>query len=144
MQREKRHLILLILLTISLLVGIGAYGYFALIQGEMDRGSIISMVVPLLLVVFMSFVIYRRFKDVKQGMPLEDERSRKVMTIAGAKSFFITLYWLLAISMFEDFFAGVAGLENLDAGQTVGLGISGMAVLFFVTWLYYNKKGKLA
>jgi hypothetical protein len=91
----------------------------------------------------MAFFILRRYKDIKQGMPFEDERSKKVMTSAAAHSFFISLYWLLIISMFESFFAKMFGTEKLDASQTVGGGIAGMAIIFLICWFYYEKKGKL-
>ena len=75
---------------------------------------------------------------------MEDERSKKVVMQASAASFQFSLYWLLAISWFEPFFARVLfGVEKLDASQTVGGAIAGMAIFFFIFWFYYDKKGKL-
>lgn len=144
MKKDKFRLILIAVLTFTLLVGIALYGFITISEKEVKLGSLISILIPLLLVIFMTFFILRRYKDIKQGMPLEDERSRKVMTQAAAKSFYVSLYWLLFISWFESFFADkLFGLEQLDAGQTVGGGIAGMAVAFFIFWIYYDRKGKL-
>jgi hypothetical protein len=142
MQRNKTKLFLMAVLSFTLLLTIAAYGFFALKKDGIDFGNVIGFVVPLLVVIFMAFFLVRRYRDVKQGQPMEDERSRKVMNAAAAKSFYISLYWLLAISWFESLFAEkLFGSAHLDASQTVGGGIAGMAIIFFLAWFYYQKKG---
>ncbi len=144
MKKDKIRLILITTGTILLLIASALYGYTALIKKEATPGGLIPILIPLIVIVFMMFFIDRRYKDVKEGMPMEDERSKKVITQAAAKSFYFSLYWLLAISWFEPFFArALFGGEKLDAGQTVGGGIAGMAIFFFIFWFYYDKKGKL-
>jgi uncharacterized membrane protein len=132
------------ILTVTLLLGVIAGGYMDFSSNMLDNKGIIFYLIPLILVVFMVFFIARRYRDIKGGMPLEDERSRQVITRAAAASFQATLYWLLAISMFEPFFAKILfSTQKLDASQTVGGAITGMAVSFFIFWFYYDKKGKL-
>ena len=144
MKKDKNRLILIATVTVTLLTIIVLYSFSTLSKGGVSPRSLISILIPLLVVTFMAFFITRRFKDINQGMPLEDERSKKVMTQAAAKSFYVSLYWLLAISWFESFFAeNLFGVEKLDAGQTVGGAIGGMAIFFFIFWFYYNKKGQL-
>ena len=130
--------------TVTLLIGIVLYFFFAGAEERLGLRDIIFMAIPLIIIVFMVFFIVRRYRDIKSGMPLEDERSRKVVTMAAAKSFYVSLYWLLAISWFNDLFAEkIFGLDQLTASQTVGGGIAGMALLFFGFWIYYDRKGKL-
>ncbi|HUW71679.1 MAG TPA: hypothetical protein VMV66_00570 [Candidatus Humimicrobiaceae bacterium] len=144
MKKDKIRLILITTGTILLLIALALYGYTALIKKEATPRGLIPILIPLIVIIFMMFFIGKRYKDVKEGMPMEDERSKKVITQAAAKSFYFSLYWLLAISWFEPFFARVLfGGEKLDAGQTVGGGIAGMAIFFFIFWFYYDKKGKL-
>lgn len=140
---DKRKLIIMAVLTTTLLMGIVAYAHFAGIDEGFNVGDIIALAIPLIIIVFMIFFIIRRYKDVKAGMPLEDERSKKVVTMAAAKSFYVSLYWLLAISWFDSLFAKMFGAEQLTASQTTGGGIAGMALLFFGFWFYYDRKGKL-
>jgi len=143
MKKDKTRLILMAVLTITLLIGAVLYGFTMTESEKANPGNIISFLIPLILVIFMVFFIWRRYKDIKEGMPLEDERSKKVITQAAAKSFYFSLYWLLAISWFESFFADkLFGLEKLDAGQVIGGGIAGMAIFFFAFWFYYDRKGK--
>lgn len=141
MQKDKRRLVLLAIVTISVLATAGLYGYTTIAKKGLQFGNLLALTIPLLVVFFMAFFIIRRYKDIKQGMPFEDERSKKVIALAAAKSFYFALYWLLAISWFEEFFASkLFSGETLTASQTVGGGIAGMAIAFFIFWFYYNKK----
>ncbi|MDD5145348.1 MAG: hypothetical protein PHF44_00645 [Candidatus Pacebacteria bacterium] len=144
MKKDKVRLIIMTILSITVLSTVALYAFEVIAKKETSRGTIISFLIPVIVVLFMLFFIKRRYKDVKEGMPIEDERSKKVTIQASAASFQFSLYWLLAISWFEPFFAKVLfGAEKLDASQTVGGAIAGMAIFFFIFWLYYDKKGKL-
>jgi len=144
MKNDKFRLTLIALGTFTLFSGVALYGFITISNKEINFGSMIPLVIPLILVIFMVFFISKRYNDIKQGMPFEDERSKKVITQAAAQSFYVSLYWLLAISWFEPFFARVLfSGEKLDASQTVGGAIAGMAVCFFIFWFYYDRKGKL-
>ncbi|MFC1594951.1 DUF2178 domain-containing protein [Patescibacteria group bacterium] len=143
METDKKRLIVMAIVTILLLATVSLYGFQVVSNREINPGSIIAFAIPILAVIFMIFFITRRYRDIKYGMPLEDERSRKVMTNAAAKAFYISLYWLLVISWFESSFANMFGVEHLDAGQTAGGSIAGMAIAWFACWLYYNRKGQL-
>jgi len=143
MPNDKFRLNLIAIATVMLLATTLLYGVQISAKKEVNLGSLIPFLIPLIIIIFMAFFIFRRYKDIKQGMPLEDERSKKVMANAVATSFYISLYWLLIISMFESFFAKMFGAQKLDASQTVGGAIAGMAIIFIICWFYYEKKGKL-
>lgn len=142
-QQDRKKLVAMILLTVTMLLGVVAY---VLGAGESDglrRGSVAVILIPLLVGVGMVVFIRRRARDLRAGLPLEDERSKRVMEIVAAKTFYFSLYWLLAISWFEKAFARILfGAESLDAGQVVGGAIAGMTVVFMGLWAYYSKKGE--
>ncbi len=143
MKNDKFRVVLLVMATVLLLTTVSLYGFQVVSMKKVNLGSSIAFVVPLLVIVFMVFFITKRYRDINQSMPFEDERSKKVMTHAAAKAFYISLYWLFCISFFESFFANMFGVEHLDAGRTVGGGIAGMAIAWVACFLYYDKKGKL-
>lgn len=142
MKKDKFRLFIMAVITITLLA-ILLHFFLPIPIKDLNIGEIFTIAIPLILVVFMAFFVGRRYKDIKAGMPLEDERSKKVMIKTAAMSFYTTLYWLLFISLFKDPIARMVDLEYLDAGQTVAFAVLGMAVAFFGFWFYYNKKGKL-
>lgn len=144
MKKDKIRLLLISAGTILLLGSISLYAFMAAFKKEINLGSLMPVLVPLIIIIFMAFFIVRRYKDMKSGLPFEDERSKKVMTNAAAKSFYVSLYWLLSISWLEPLFAKILfNGQKLDASQTVGGAIAGMAILFFAFWIYYDRKGKL-
>jgi len=144
MNKDKKKLVLIAIATVTLLMGVVAGGYMDISTNGPGAKGLLPYAVPLILVVFMVLFITRRYKDIKSGMPLEDERSKQVMTKAAAAAFQASLYWLLAISVFEPFFAKILfAAKTLDASQTVGGAVTGMAIFFFVSLIYYDKKGKL-
>ena len=141
---DKRKLLFMLIGTITLLIGAIIYFLFAFRCGKFNLGTVLTLAIPLIVIVFMAFFVFRRYRDIKAGMPLEDERSKRVVTVAAAKSFYFSLYWLLAIMWFEGLFADMFGVEQMDVGQALALGIAGMALLFFGFWLYCDRKGKLS
>ncbi len=143
MRNDKRKLLIITIGIAFLVVATSLFAYLGGAKNGMNRENIGYIAVSLVIIIFMTIFLARRYQSVKQGMPLEDERSKKIMLLATSRSYFVTMYWLLAISMFEKPLAGFVGLETLDAGQVVGGGILGMAVSFFGFWLYYNYKPNL-
>lgn len=141
MNQDRKKLFLTIIATLLVLVGVVLYAYLAFYNRQFDFKNLVVVILPLLIVVFMAFFLARRYKDIKKGMPFEDERSKKVINRAAAMSFYITLYWLLFISWFEALWLDVFGLEDLSASEAIGVGIIGMAVIFFCSWLFYSRRG---
>ena len=117
------------------------FGSLLLIVALLDEGENMQLVLPIgivvIIVLFMVPFVKRRWFDVRKGFPSEDERSKKVMTNASSRAYYVSLYWLLAIS----FSVEVLEIVELDVGQAIGTGIVGMAVLFGIFFLYYNGKG---
>ena len=118
-------------------------GSLLLVVALLAEGENMQLVLPIgivvIIVLFMILFVKRRWFDVKKGFPFEDERSKKVMTNASSKAYYVSLYWLLAIS----FSVEVLEIVELDVGQAIGTGIVGMAVLFGIFFLYYDGKGDL-
>lgn len=122
---------------LSLTLALGAIASWSM-DGEWFQSSLVIAVALILLIGFVVFG-YRQLKNVGKGLPTEDELSRKIMNLAASKSFYISIYWLLAIMWFEEPLVA----RGLDVSSAIGLGIAGMAVIFLLSWLYTSRKGKL-
>lgn len=143
MKKDKFRLAIIGAFTFLLLGTIALYSTKTIFNEKISLSSLLVLIIPLIIIVLMVFFLLRRTKDIRQGMPLEDERSRKVKTNAAATSFYISLYWFLAISWFEPYIVETFGVKKPDTSAVIGLGIGGMALIFFICWFYYEKKGKL-
>jgi hypothetical protein len=143
MIKGKRGLIILVAISLVLLGMAVLFTSEEFSKKGIHPGNLVPLIIPFILIIIMGIFIARRWKAADQGMPLEDERSRKVKTNAASTAFYISLYWLLAIGWFEEAIAEAFKVERMDAGQAVGAGIGGMAVIFLLCWFYYEKRGKL-
>ena len=69
---------------------------------KVEPAELTSLVVIVLVVAFALFVGYKRLTSVKKGEPAEDEMSKKIMQKTSSLSYYISLYWWLAIMYFSD------------------------------------------
>jgi uncharacterized membrane protein len=121
-----------ILLSITLVL-------FAITAG-IKRGNFLgaSLIIVIALTIVVFFIGYtrRELKSVKEGFPVEDERSNKVKILAGYTAFLISIYWLLILG----WASSNEWIQFRDVSQATGAGILGMAIIFGLCWLYYNKR----
>jgi peptidoglycan/LPS O-acetylase OafA/YrhL len=103
-------------------------------SSPVEPAELVSLVVIVLVVAFALFVGYKRLTSVKKGEPAEDEMSKKIMQKTSSLSYYISLYWWLAIMYFSD-------KPNFETHTIIGAGILGMAVIFAVCWLVFNFRG---
>ncbi|MCK4429483.1 MAG: hypothetical protein KAU95_03845 [Candidatus Aenigmarchaeota archaeon] len=117
---------------------------FALLlyAGEvLTKGEILKLVFPVGIIIIIGLLmipfVKRRYFDVKKGVPFEDERSKKMMNRAAACAFYISLYWLLAIG----YASSNEWIHFRDISHATNTGIIGMAIIFGICYLHYNRKG---
>ncbi|MFX0115316.1 MAG: DUF2178 domain-containing protein [Candidatus Hodarchaeota archaeon] len=89
---------------------------------------IIAIIVSIAGLIFLK----KRYNDLKTDQPRVDERTQKVKAEAGYYAYLISLYMWLAI-MF---------VNSARDTTPIAMGIVGMALLFFASWLYLNWKEK--
>ena len=143
MKKDKIRLYVMAAGLFTMLLGAALFAYMAYSKNEVNTSNIVYLMFPLLIMLIMIPFVLRRFKDVKRGMPMEDERSKKVINRAAAMAYYISIYWILIVGWFEKPITEILKIEMLTTSQTTGICIMGMAIIFFISWFYYDKKGKL-
>jgi peptidoglycan/LPS O-acetylase OafA/YrhL len=135
-RREKIKEWLLTIVALLVISTIILWAAFAYKKG----GSVTSVgpsVIAIIILFFAVVMIKKRYTSLKKGLPAEDERSRKVMIIAGYYTFLISLWFLLALAWASDEL-----IKFRYPSQALGAGIGGMAVIFALSWLGVNFLGK--
>ena len=89
--------------------------------------------IAVLFIVSIFFSI-KRLKNRKQGLPEEDELSKKIMNKAGAKSFFVSLFLWLALLYIHNH-------TTVDTEILFGYGIIGMAFIFITFTIIFSIRG---
>ena len=124
-----------VIVIISLLVIATGILYFvtAFMKGDI-AGAIVGAIIAISILAFTLFTFKRGNRDLKEGYPLHDERSRRVLEKATSKAFLVSLYLLLVIG----FLSGDI-IKFRDVSQATSVAVGFMAILFFICWVYYNK-----
>jgi peptidoglycan/LPS O-acetylase OafA/YrhL len=127
MKKSMLAIIVVVLVILSSLLWI--LNAETLVMGEGLQFLIIAA-----LVVFGLFFAYRRLTSEKRGEPVEDEFSKKVVQKAAAFSYYVSIYLWLVIMYLTD-------KLKPETDIMFGWGILGMAVVFALSWLYFNFRG---
>jgi len=136
-QQKKDKARLGAMMAISLAVIVTALLY-AFSAGIMDNPMV--AVVTLITVGIAVFILVLAAKalivDIKAGIPIKDERSKRVMEKAAASTFLFMIYFLLALGWYSD----MDGVDIIPR-HISSAGILGGTVFLFIMWAYYNWRG---
>ena len=130
----KMRLMIILIISLFVIATGSLFATQAFKNGNIVSG-ILSILISLTIIGFAIFVYRRGIRDIKEGYPLKDERSRKVIEKASSMAFYVTIYLLLAIGFLSDDL-----IPFRDVSQATSLAVAGMVILFVIFWAYYNKK----
>lgn len=131
---DKTRLVVIAIICVLVIVtgGMFAYGSF---RNEEVAGGVLGIAIALIILGFAFIVLRRGNRDLREGYPLKDERSKKVMEKASSLAFYVSLYLLLAVGFLSE-----DVIKFRDVSQAASISVGGMALLFLVFWIYYNRK----
>ena len=127
-----KKVIFIIALTALLLSGV----IFWILKTEepVNLANMPQFGVIFILILFALILAFSRLKSLKQGLPAEDEFSKKLLNIAAGRAYYFSLYlWLGLMYLDSD---GKYETESL-----FGIGIVGMAVLLGIHWVILKYTG---
>jgi len=138
-KNEKDKFKQMLYLFTTLLIGLVAFVSVMFIYkaGEINAYTILSVIIAFLILVFALYIVIKRKKEIDQGIPQHDERSKKIMNLAASRAFYISLYWFLAIMWADIIFEKM----QLETNAVIGLGIAGMSIIWIICHFWYNKFG---
>jgi len=132
--KEKIRLIAIVIISLLVIATGALFSLKSFMKGEI-AGGVTGIIIAILILGFAIFVFIRGNRDMKEGYPLRDERSKRVMEKATSMAFYVSLYLLLVIGFLSD-----SIIKFRDISQATGIAVGGMALLFLLFWIYYNKK----
>lgn len=132
---DKIRMVAIIILSLFVIATGTLWSMNTLEKGDI-AGAVTGGLIAITILVFAIFVYIRGNKDLREGFPLKDERSERVVEKASSKAFYVSLYLLLAVG-----FLSSEGMINFrDVSQAIGLSMGGMALLFAIFLAFYNRK----
>jgi hypothetical protein len=124
--------IVIFILSLTALGGI--FAWFKASPEDPDIYEIFQFSIVIILVVFAVFLGFRRIKSLKDGLPPEDELSKKIMKNAAARAYYFSLYWWILLMY-------LSSEGKIETESLIGLGILGMAVLLLIHYLIIKFTG---
>jgi len=124
----------IMIFIVSAIVLASAIFWLITLGAEFSSTNIFQFGVLFIIVAFAVYIGFKKLGNAKRGEPVEDELSKKVKTKAAAMSYYVSLYWFLVLMYISD-------KLDLETNTTLGIAILGMAIFWFVFWIYYNSKG---
>ncbi len=130
----RKRLIAIIIVSLLVIVTGALWAINALSGGDVP-GAVLGGLIALIVLAFAIIVFIRGSQSLREGFPLQDERSRRVMEKAASKAFYVSLYLLLAIGFLSD-----EMIQFRDVSQATGVAVGMMALIWVILWAYYNGK----
>ena len=118
-------------------------GLFAIVSvnGSVDNWW---MLVPAAILVIMAaialIVARKKMKDLKSGIPSQDERSRAIRMRAGYLAFYISLYFILGMSFVHAILEDNQ-VSSLPTSEWLMIYVAAMGSIFLVLNVYLTRKG---
>jgi hypothetical protein len=136
---EKYKIIIMTLIGISVLIGVI---FYILGSASLDLGDIILVIIPIILVIGTMIIIWDKIKNIRAGLPSEDERAKKLNWKAGAYSYFATI-WIAVGIMWYNIIAENTNFPILNVMQVIAAIILLSAICFFIFNFYFMRKGDI-
>ncbi|MBD3203769.1 hypothetical protein GF327_05710 [Candidatus Woesearchaeota archaeon] len=136
MKKDKKNLILIAVIGAAVIFSFCLYVMSSFMQDQIHitiGSGIISVISTILLIIFLK----NNFLEIKKGLVIKDERTNKIMMIAFAKAYLLSIWFILLLSFFSE------SIPFRDVSQALNYAILGMVVLFGLCWLWYNRKEDL-
>ncbi|MBO9129525.1 hypothetical protein [Bacillus sp. 165] len=128
----KVKFILLGVLAIGVIVGM--LSQVILLFQASDNAPASFLIIGIVSFAGLLFMLIRNIlPELRLGLPLEDERSKKVKIYSAGRAYFYSLYiWIILFAL----------QKYLDKDDVLILGLFGMGISLYVSWFFTrNKKG---
>jgi len=137
--KEKLQIIVMTLVGVAVILGVI---FYALGSQNLELSDLTLIIIPLILVVATLALIWDKIKNLRVGLPSEDERAKKLHWKAGAYTYYSTI-WIAVGIMWYNIFAENLNLHVLTAFQVIAAIVLLSAICFFVFNFYFMRKGDI-
>ena len=129
---------------IVIMLGIGittlvvlTFAYYILADPSIDLFDIISIPIILIIILTSSYVIYDRAKNIKKGLPAQDERLKSAGYKAGYYGFIAAIWSAIGSNMLSIFISD----QDLRGGLVVAAVVLVSGFVFLLSYFYFSRKG---
>jgi uncharacterized membrane protein len=103
---------------------------------------IASIGILALIIIIGALALWRKLKDSKSGLPLSDERTRKLNGKAAYYAMFMCQYFIIAYLIFSIVGSEFFSMPEIEAGYPMIAALLVSALSFLVLRWYLGRKGE--
>jgi len=113
------------------------FAYYIFANPSIGLFDIISIPIILIIVLTSSYVIYDRYKNIKKGLPAQDERLKLAAYKAGYYGFIAAIWSAIGSNMLSIFLFD----QDLRGGLVVAAVVLVSGIVFMLSYFYFSRKG---
>jgi len=128
----------------TIVLGIGVitlvvftFAFYIFANPGIDLFDLITIPIILILVLTSSYIIYDRYKNIKIGLPTQDERLKLAAYKAGYYGFIAAIWSAVGSNMGFIFLFD----QELRGGLVVAAVVLISGIVFMVSYFYFSRKG---
>jgi len=129
---------------LSIVLGIGVtslvvftFAFYILANPSIELFDIISIPIILIIVLTSSYIIYDKMKNIKAGLPTQDERLKNAAYKAGYYGFISAIWSAVASNMLSIIILD----KELRGGLVVAAVVLISGIVFMASYFYLSRKG---
>lgn len=137
MKNDKLKVVLIVTMTgiLALVASI------VLLPGDLSTTEMIMVLTAVVIAIGALYFVKDKMSAMKQGLPTDDEMSKKIVTKAGAWSYYFTIWLAVALLWTNNmYFKDVLGQE-LKAVHVIGAIVLIPGIFFIATVIVLKKRG---
>ena len=133
-------------LGMALGIGIGIAALVGLLfflknPGKLDVIEYVYFVLILLILAGTSIILWKKAKDIKAGLPIEDELAKKTAWKAGYYSYLFSVWVAVSLLWYNIIIPERFGVPELTVEHVIGVLVLLPGAFFIGLSMYFNKKG---
>ncbi|HIH02012.1 TPA: hypothetical protein HA259_08115 [Thermoplasmata archaeon] len=128
-----------VMMSIATAVLLAAALFIGIVE-ELSEWALVSMTIIAAIVLLALFFVIRTLRELRTGLPLEDERSRYLSLRAGYRAFYVSMYTVLGLAFVTMLLEGYDVV--LSAPEILFVVVAMMGSLHLAFSAYYNTRGK--
>ena len=138
--KDKVSLAIGLVVVAAVIVTLGVY---MLAVPEINVGTLMTPLIVIVLVALAFWVLRDRAKSIKQGLPAQDEMSRKIWHKSGYYAWLVTIYICLGLSWANEILMEDFGFGGLIARHMAFAILALSALTFFILYFWFSRKGNV-
>jgi len=135
--KKGQKLVIIMGIGITTLV-VFTLGFYMLADPSIELFDIITIPIILIIVLSSSYLVYDKYKNMKAGLPTQDERLKIASYKAGYYGFIAAIWSAIGSNMASIFLFD----QDLRGGLVVAAVVLISGITFILSYFYFSKKGE--